>query len=114
MSGTMVRRFGAVAVLLMVAAASLGAQAGAAALAGRWDAVVNANKVDVPFVFEVVSDASGLRGSFFNGDVRVTSTAATLENGVATFTFAQYGSTLQATVANGQLSGEYKRARGAP
>ena len=56
--------------------------------------------------------APALRGSFFNGDVRVTSTAATFENGVATFTFAQYATTLQATLANGQLSGEYKRPRG--
>jgi hypothetical protein len=114
MSGMNVRRGGGLAMLLIVAAASLGAQNGAAILAGRWDAVVTANKVDVPFVFEVAADGTGLRGSFFNGDVRVTSTAATLENGVATFTFAQYGATLQATLANGQMAGEYKRARGGP
>ena len=44
----------------------------------------------------------------------MTSTAAAFENGVAAFTFAQYGATLQATFANGQLAGEYKRARGGP
>ena len=36
-----------------------------AVLAGRWDAVVTANKVDVPFAFEVAADGSGLRGSFY-------------------------------------------------
>jgi len=114
MSGTMVRRFGGLAVLLILAAANLPAQDGAASLVGRWDAVVTANKVDVPFVFEIAADGPALRGSFFNGDVRVTSTAATFENGVATFTFAQYAATLQATLASGQMTGEYKRARSGP
>ena len=38
--------------------------------------------------------------------MRVSSTAATVENGVATFTFAQYGATLQATIGTGELSGD--------
>jgi len=112
MTGTHVRWIGGVAALLLTATLDVAAQNGTAALVGRWDAVVTANKVDVPFVFEIAADGAGLRGSFFNGDVRVTSTAARFENGVATFTFAQYATTLQATLANGQLTGEYQRARG--
>jgi thiol-disulfide isomerase/thioredoxin len=112
MTGTHVRWIGGVAALLLTATLDVSAQNGTAALVGRWDAVVTANKVDVPFVFEIAADGAALRGSFFNGDVRITSTAAKFENGVATFTFAQYATTLQATLANGQLTGEYQRARG--
>ena len=48
-----------------------------APLAGRWDAVVVAAGVDVPFPFEITGDGRGARRRFFNGDRRITSTAAT-------------------------------------
>jgi thiol-disulfide isomerase/thioredoxin len=83
-------------------------------LAGRWDATVTANGVEVPFPFEIVAEGDALKGSFFNGDRRVTSTAGRLEDGVVTLSFDQYGSKLRATATDGRLSGEYQRARGAP
>ena len=83
-------------------------------LAGRWDASVVANTVEVPFVFEIVGDGPTLKASFFNGEQRITSTAAQIDGSAVTFTFAQYGSKVQTTLADGVLTGEYLRATGKP
>ena len=81
-------------------------------LAGRWDAVVVANGVDVPFTFEIVSDGRNIKGSFFNGERRITSTAGVVEDGMLTLTFAQYAATLKASIGEGQLTGDYRRPAG--
>jgi thiol-disulfide isomerase/thioredoxin len=83
-------------------------------LAGRWDATVTANGVDVPFQFEIVGDQGSVKGSFFNGERRITSRAGSVENGVLILNFDQYAATLQAEVKDGALVGEYRRARGGP
>jgi thiol-disulfide isomerase/thioredoxin len=97
---------------MLLSAAAITAQNGAASLAGRWDGVVTAVEVDIPFQFEIVSDAKGLRGSFFNGERRITSTSGTFENDVVTLDFAQLATKLKLTLAAGALTGEYQRARG--
>jgi thiol-disulfide isomerase/thioredoxin len=101
-----------IALVMVLASASIAAQNNAASLAGRWDAVVTANKVDIPFQFEIVSNANGIRGSFFNGERRITSTSGTFENSVVTLEFAQMATRLKLTLADGALAGEYQRARG--
>ncbi len=53
----------------------------AATLAGRWDAIVIVNGVEVPFPFEIVGEGAALKGSFFNGDRRITSTSVATEDG---------------------------------
>ena len=59
--------------------------------------------------------APAIKGSFFNGDEKVTSTSGTLENGSLTLNFDEYGTKLIATVKDGALEGEYNRGtRGAP
>ena len=61
-------------------------QAPPPALAGRWDATVVVNKVEVPFTFEIAGDGKSLAGSFFNGDRRVTSTSSELADEEVTVT----------------------------
>jgi thiol-disulfide isomerase/thioredoxin len=94
--------------------ALLAAAPESAALAGRWDATVTANGVEVPFPFEIVADGASVKGSFFNGERRITSKAGRVEHGVLILGFDQYGAKLHVNVADGQLSGEYQRARGGP
>ena len=101
------------------APATLAAQAPAAldasALAGRWEAIVVANSVEVPFELEIVAEGAVLKGSFFNGDRKVTSSAGNLENGVLVLPFDQYGAKLRLSAQDGGgLAGEYQRARGGP
>ena len=95
-------------------ALAIGLQAQGETVAGRWDAVVVASGVDVPFPFEISATRGTLEGSFFNGDRRITSTEARLEGSSLTLRFAQYASSLELTVKDGALSGVYRRARGEP
>ena len=83
-------------------------------IAGRWDGTVVVNKLEIPFAFEIVGAGPSLKGSFFNGERRITSTSSRFENGMFVLSFDQYASRLQVTYRDGQLSGEYLRARGAP
>lgn len=111
-----------VAARLVVMAALAGALAGGARLsatedprlAGRWDAAVEVNGVQVPFPFEIAGVDGTLAASFFNGERRITSTGASLAGDEVSFHFGQYASTLQARIEDGRLTGEYRRARGAP
>lgn len=127
-----------------LAGLSLPSPALAQSPAGMWDATVTIpvsgpaapggsstqTTIDVPFRFEIVCDSAACtapKGSFFNGDDRVTSTSGRFANGSATFTFDEYGSALEARleagakdgakdgVKDGRLEGRYTRGtRGAP
>ena len=100
--------------LLLVAATALALVANDTQFAGRWDATVVANGVGVPFEFEIIEEDSALKGSFFNGDERVTSTSSRLEDGRLVLRFDQYATRLDLALENGELAGEYNRgARGA-
>ncbi|MEZ5289455.1 MAG: TlpA disulfide reductase family protein [Vicinamibacterales bacterium] len=105
------------AALVLVGALVLGhgrADAQEAGAAGRWDATVVVNGLDVPFPFEVAAGGAGLQASFFNGERRITSTSASADGSRLTFRFDQYATTLRATLEEGRLIGEYVRARGGP
>jgi len=87
-------------------------RADAPPLAGMWDAVVVANGVEVPFRLEIAGSGAALKGSFFNGDRRITSTSSRIDGDLITFNFDQYASRLSVTYRDGQLTGEYIRPRG--
>src|SRR5262245_15143647 len=101
--------------LLAIAGVVTPSAAGAQSLAGIWDATVVVNKLEIPFRFEIAGSGAAIKGAFFNGDEKVTSTSGTLENGTLTLSFDEYGSKLIAAVKDGTLEGEYNRGtRGAP
>jgi thiol-disulfide isomerase/thioredoxin len=97
-----------------------GAQTVPAGVAGRWDATVTIKSpddqpVDVPFRFDIASDSGQVKGSFFDGDFRVTSSSGRFENGALSLTFDQYATVLKATLHGHRLEGMYERgSRGAP
>ena len=83
---------------------------------GQWDGVVRVSNgsVEIPFTFEIVAAGSGIRGSFFDGDVKVTSAPSVFEHGAIDLRFDQYGARLQATLSGDRLEGKYDRGtRGA-
>jgi thiol-disulfide isomerase/thioredoxin len=89
--------------------------AAAQSVTGLWDATVTVNDVEVPFRLEFSGAGNSFRGSFFNGDERVTSTRGTLENGAIVLSFDEYGTALEAKLTAGTLEGQYVRGtRGAP
>lgn len=83
-------------------------------LTGRWAGIVEANKTEVPFEFEIVEEGNAIRASFFDGDVKVTSTGGQRRGDEVRLAFAQYGAELVAHVRNGQLEGTYTRGTRAP
>lgn len=83
-------------------------------LAGRWNATVTVNDVDVPFVFEITQDVPSLGGMFFNGDLIIESTGGQLDNGGVVIEFDQYGTRLEANYIDGRLEGQYLRGVRAP
>jgi peroxiredoxin len=80
------------------------------AVSGRWDATVTVNNVEIPFVFEIAGRGQTVTGSFFNGDRRISSAPARVSDGRLRLSFDQYAATLDLTVEDGRLSGEYRRA----
>jgi thiol-disulfide isomerase/thioredoxin len=103
----------AVALLALV---TFPTRAGAQALSGLWDATVVVNGgVEIPFRMELSGSGANVKGSFFNGDEKVTSTTGRLENGALVLSFDEYGTKLEATVKEGRLEGQYSRGtRGNP
>ena len=107
-------------VVLLVAAlvglAALPSRAAAQSLGGLWDASVVVNGgIEIPFRFEIGGSGAAIKGSFFNGDEKVTSTTGKFENGALELSFDEYGSKVEATLKDGRLEGQYSRGtRGAP
>src|SRR5947207_8273100 len=105
------RRFAAA----LLAAIAVAAPAGAQSLAGLWDAtvVVSAGQdkgtIEVPFRFELAGSGASIKGSFFNGDEKVTSTSGHFDKSRLVLSFDEYGTKLEASVKDGQLDGEYTR-----
>ena len=107
-------RWDRIVVALVLLAAACATPQERPSLAGRWDATVVVNDLEIPFPFEIAEDGRVMTGSFFNGDLAITSTGGTFENGMLELAFAQYASTIEATYANGRLEGQYVRGSRRP
>jgi thiol-disulfide isomerase/thioredoxin len=102
---------------VLLALVALPSRAVAQPLNGLWDAtvLVNNGALEIPFRFELSGSGSNVKGSFFNGDDKTTSTSGTLQNGALSLNFDELGTRLEATLKDGQLDGQYSRGtRGAP
>src|SRR5204863_8003682 len=82
------------------------------AIDGLWDATVIVGTARVPFQYEISGAGAALKGSFFNGDDRITSTTAQAVGGKIEFRYPQYASSLELVPANGGLTGRYLTAAG--
>lgn len=99
----------AVAAALALSAPVLqGAPATESAIAGRWDAAIDAGVMHVPFPFQIEVKNGAVRGWFFNGEERIVSAGGSFENGRLVLEFPTYARRLEATLdAGGSLSGSY-------
>lgn len=100
----MIAKF-SLAMLIAIAPAAM-----AQSLSGRWDATVQVSGVDIPFRFELSGDGANVKGSFFNGEERITSTSGKFENGSLVLKWDDHASKLDATLHEGVLEGKYVRA----
>src|SRR5258708_2400047 len=92
-------------------AAFLGIVSAAAAesLAGRWDATVTANGVEIPFRFELSIGGANATGTFFNGEEPMPSSSGRLSDGALLLNWDHFAAKLEATVRDGVLEGQYTR-----
>ena len=97
-----IKRF-VLAAALVTTAVVARAQDASLSPSGLWNAVVVVNNVEIPFRFEIGSTGSQVTGAFFDGEVRVPSTAGTFQDGTLTLHFDQYGSRLEAAFSGGAL-----------
>jgi len=104
-------------VVVILALIGFPPTAAAQSLNGLWDAtvLVNNGALEIPFRFELSGSGANVKGSFFNGDEKTTSTSGSLEKGKLSLSFDELGTKLEATLKEGRLEGEYSRGtRGAP
>jgi peroxiredoxin len=87
----------------------------AQSLAGLWHATVKTSGgEEIPFRFEIEGGGSGIKGTFFNGDERFTSTAGQQADKSLNFTWDYFAATLDAKVDGDAIDGTYTRGHGAP
>jgi thiol-disulfide isomerase/thioredoxin len=87
-----------------------GALSMAQSLSGLWDATVKVKDLEVPFRFEIAGDAAHPSASFFNGDVRFTTSSGAYANGALELNWDYTASKIVATVHDGVLDGKFTRA----
>src|ERR1043166_951727 len=100
-------------MLVLLASGSAGATS-VPSLTGMWDAAVVVNDLSIPFRFQIDQRAATVSGSFFNGDEKVTSRSGLFKAGQLTLVYPEYGTTLQATLKDVHLDGQYLRATRPP
>jgi peroxiredoxin len=94
-----------VAFAAMLSAGSA-AMAADPAPAGRWDAVLSRNGVDIPFRLDIKGDGPSLQAVLYNGfEPYEHTTSATFQNGKLALNLEHYLTTINATLDNGQLTG---------
>ena len=80
-------------------------------IAGLWDATIQINGVATPFPLEISGSGANVTASFFNGDDRYASTQGRFENGKLVVNWDYYAATLDATLKDGVLEGQYAGTR---
>jgi thiol-disulfide isomerase/thioredoxin len=104
-------------LVVLLALVAWPSRAAAQPINGLWDAtvLVNNGALEIPFRFEIAGSGANVKGSFFNGDDKTTSTSGSFQNGKLSLNFDELGTSLEATLKDGRLEGQYSRGtRGAP
>ena len=99
-------------VVLAMAVAGLAACSGQSAdsITGVWQAVVlNKAGEEIEFKLEIKREGEQITGALVNGDQRVVSTNGSFDGKVLKLRYDFYDGDLTATIANGELRGDFKR-----
>src|SRR6476619_533758 len=92
------------ALVAILALTAFPSRAGAQPVNGLCDAtvVVNNGALEIPFRFELSGSGSNVKGAFFNGDDKTTSTSGSFDRGKLTLNFDELGTKLEATLKDGR------------
>lgn len=83
-------------------------------MAGTWQGTVTVNGAEIPFRFELSGGGATVKGTFFNGDERFTSTSGKLDNGALELKWDYLASKLTAKISGDTIEGVYDRKRSKP
>jgi len=86
----------------------------AESIGGQWQGTVTVDGTQVPFRFELSGDGSNVKGTFFNGDERFTSTSGSYSNHALELKWEYFAAKLTAKVDGETIEGTYDRARSKP
>ncbi len=101
-----VLKFAALTSVLMSGSAAVAAGTDAAALNGRWDAVLTRDGTDIPFRLDIKGSGDTLQGVFYDGFKPYDgTTSASFKDGKLTLNVEHYLTTISADVKDGQLDG---------
>lgn len=99
------------ATMLLGLAVAAMAQSANPSITGRWDATIQINGVQTPFPLEISGSGANVTASLFNGNDRYPSTQGRFENGELSLKWDYYEATLEATLKDGVLEGQYAGTR---
>lgn len=105
------RSLPALLVLLCGAGAVAPLQA-ASSVAGLWSGEARRDGLEVRVALQLDEAGGAVRGAFFNGEERVTSTAGRLDGQRLTLEFAHYATRLEGTLEDGVLRASYATRSG--
>jgi len=86
----------------------------AGSIDGLWQGSITVEDSEVPFRFELAGDGANVKGTFFNGDQRFTSTSGNFADHQLTLKWDYFAATLTAKIDGDALEGTYDRARSKP
>jgi len=91
---------------LMSSASAIAATSDAAAVDGRWDAVLTQNGTEIPFRLDIKGSGDKLQGVFYDGFKPYDgTTSASFKDGKLVLNIEHYLTTINATVQDGKLAG---------
>jgi thiol-disulfide isomerase/thioredoxin len=103
-------RWLAATITTLALAAPVASLAKPANYTGAWEGVLTTDNGPIRFAFEIKRSGDGFRGSFFNGDERVSSTHGSALDGKLSLDFEHYATHLDATADGDTLRGTYGNA----
>jgi thiol-disulfide isomerase/thioredoxin len=84
----------------------------AASPSGKWDGTIKYDQLSLPFRFEISGSGDSVRGSFFNGEIPVTSTSGHISGNKLYLNFDHLGARLEANIGDGVIEGTFGGKRG--
>jgi thiol-disulfide isomerase/thioredoxin len=79
---------------------------------GFWDGTIKYDQLSFPFKFQISGQGDQISGSFFNGDIPISSTGGRLAGNSLSLNFDHLGARLEATVDGDTIKGTFGGKRG--
>ncbi len=86
----------------------------AQSFSGTWHGTVTSGGQEIPFRFQLDGSGTDVKGTFFNGDERFTSTSGQISGGTLNLKWEYFAAALEAKIDKDAIDGTYSRARSQP